>query len=149
MLSLNDTICNIIKTDNLNIALSEDNGNEIANILTRNKINYNLIDIKDPKSDSNSLILSLEDDRLKKSYDHLGKLILKFQKNFIIIRKLHKEEYITTTHNMIMSLGFNAIIKLKEDDLFYIIYAYNISNYKMTPDWLNSKNWANPELWEK
>ena len=46
MLNLNDTICNIIKTDNLNIALSEDNGNEIANILIRNKINYNLIDIK-------------------------------------------------------------------------------------------------------
>ena len=149
MLNLNDTICNIIKTDNLNIALSEDNGNEIANILIRNKINYNLIDIKDPKSDGNSLILSLEDDRLKKSYDHLGKLILKFQKNFIIIRKLHKEEYITTTHNMIMSLGFNAILKLKENDLFYIFYAYNISNYKMTPDWLNSENWANPELWEK
>ena len=48
-----------------------------------------------------------------------------------------------------MSLCFNAILKLKENDLFYIFYAYNISNYKMTPDWLNSENWANPELWEK
>ena len=83
MLSLNDTICNIIKTDNLNISLSEDNGNEIANILIRNKINYNLIDIKDQKSDGNYLILSQEDNKLEKAYDHLGKIILKFKKNFI------------------------------------------------------------------
>ena len=29
------------------------------------------------------------------------------------------------------------------------IFIYDISEYKDNPDWLNSKNWANPELWEK
>lgn len=30
-----------------------------------------------------------------------------------------------------------------------VIFIYDISKYKETPDWLNSDNWANPELWEK
>ncbi len=29
------------------------------------------------------------------------------------------------------------------------LYEYNILNYKSVPDWLNAKNWANPELWNK
>ena len=29
------------------------------------------------------------------------------------------------------------------------VFIYDISNYKDNPDWLNNKNWANPELWEK
>ena len=29
------------------------------------------------------------------------------------------------------------------------LYEYNILNYKSIPDWLNAKNWANPELWDK
>lgn len=29
------------------------------------------------------------------------------------------------------------------------LFKYNIEDYKKTPDWLNSNNWANPEMWEK
>lgn len=29
------------------------------------------------------------------------------------------------------------------------LYEYNILSYKNVPDWLNAKNWANPELWDK
>jgi hypothetical protein len=29
------------------------------------------------------------------------------------------------------------------------IYEFNIKDYKLNPDWLNAKYWANPELWEK
>lgn len=29
------------------------------------------------------------------------------------------------------------------------LYEFNILNYKTVPDWLNAKNWANPELWGK
>lgn len=28
-------------------------------------------------------------------------------------------------------------------------YGFDISDYKRTPDWLNSKYWANPRLWDK
>lgn len=30
-----------------------------------------------------------------------------------------------------------------------VIYEFNIKDYKLNPDWLNAKFWANPELWEK
>ena len=50
---------------------------------------------------------------------------------------------------MLMSLGFKMIFKLDENNLFYFFYTYSISSYKNIPDWLNSDNWANPELWEK
>lgn len=29
------------------------------------------------------------------------------------------------------------------------MYEFDISTYKTTPDWLNSKNWANPNLFDK
>jgi len=29
------------------------------------------------------------------------------------------------------------------------VFIYDISEYKDNPDWLNSENWANPDLWEK
>ncbi len=29
------------------------------------------------------------------------------------------------------------------------LFEFDISTYKTTPDWLNPRNWANPELWER
>lgn len=29
------------------------------------------------------------------------------------------------------------------------LYQFDIATYKHTPDWLNPRNWANPELWDK
>lgn len=29
------------------------------------------------------------------------------------------------------------------------LYAFDIATYKVTPDWLNSRYWANPELWDR
>ncbi|MFW6041456.1 MAG: DUF6231 family protein [Guyparkeria sp.] len=29
------------------------------------------------------------------------------------------------------------------------VYQFDIHDYKQTPDWLNPRNWANPELWDK
>jgi len=29
------------------------------------------------------------------------------------------------------------------------IYLFDIETYKRTPDWLNARHWANPELWGK
>ena len=30
-----------------------------------------------------------------------------------------------------------------------MLCTYDIANYKRTPDWLNPRHWANPELWDK
>lgn len=29
------------------------------------------------------------------------------------------------------------------------LYQFDINNYKTTPDWFNSRDWANPEMWDK
>ncbi|MDR9413953.1 MAG: DUF6231 family protein [Spiribacter sp.] len=28
-------------------------------------------------------------------------------------------------------------------------YEFDMAHYKVTPDWLNARHWANPELWDK
>ncbi|MEJ2059278.1 MAG: DUF6231 family protein [Acidihalobacter sp.] len=30
-----------------------------------------------------------------------------------------------------------------------VLYRYDVSTYKRTPDWLNPRFWAHPELWDK
>jgi len=45
--------------------------------------------------------------------------------------------------------GLVHIGALGEDDAPMQIYAFDIATYKITPDWLNSKYWANPELFGK
>ena len=52
-------------------------------------------------------------------------------------------------HKTVMSLGFQARRQIQQNNIFFVFYIYNISSYKKSPDWLNSDNWANPELWEK
>ncbi|WP_290652932.1 DUF6231 family protein [Aquisalimonas sp.] len=29
------------------------------------------------------------------------------------------------------------------------LYGFDVGTYKTTPDWLNPRYWANPELWGK
>ena len=36
-----------------------------------------------------------------------------------------------------------------DDNDEIIVFIYDISEYKDNPDWLNSENWANPDLWDK
>lgn len=46
--------------------------------------------------------------------------------------------------NQLRALGFTGQ-QAKDKDA----YVFNIANYKETPEWLNARNWANPELWDK
>tara|TARA_Y100001936_G_scaffold218236_1_gene230748 strand:+ start:4663 stop:5097 length:435 start_codon:yes stop_codon:yes gene_type:complete len=49
--------------------------------------------------------------------------------------------------NILFSYGYKYF-GLSENDEAQV-FIYDISEYKDNPDWLNNKNWANPELWEK
>lgn len=31
----------------------------------------------------------------------------------------------------------------------WMLYCYDIHNYKTTPDWLNKRHWANPQRWDQ
>lgn len=39
--------------------------------------------------------------------------------------------------------------KTEQTNSIIALYKYDIASYKKTPDWLNPKNWANPEMWNK
>ncbi len=49
--------------------------------------------------------------------------------------------------NILIGYGYKYF-GLSEDNKADV-FIYDISEYKDEPDWLNSDNWANPELWEK
>ena len=53
----------------------------------------------------------------------------------------------TKCKNIFFSYGYKYQGKCNDDKV--LVFIYDIAEYKDNPDWLNNKNWANPELWEK
>ena len=149
MIDLNTVLSRLIKDSDEVVFLSEYNSDEISEILKIKKINYKRFNIQTQIKNGDLLLASLNDKNINMYYDKIGKLLLTYQHKFIIVRKLDTSNYITDAHNIIMSLGFKLIYNLNENNLFYLFYAYNIEDYKKTPDWLNNEYWANPDLWEK
>ncbi|AWN16946.1 DUF6231 family protein [Salinisphaera sp. LB1] len=48
-----------------------------------------------------------------------------------------------------LGLGFRRLPSQRAIESAYWLYRYDIFDYKITPDWLNSRYWANPEQWGK
>ncbi|MBF7690487.1 DUF6231 family protein [Acinetobacter pollinis] len=53
--------------------------------------------------------------------------------------------------NLMRELGFSQMLREQGegDSPILELWQFNILDYKSTPDWLNSKFWANPENWNK
>lgn len=45
--------------------------------------------------------------------------------------------------------GLDAVGEARHGDRVLSLYGFDIDHYKRTPDWLNPRHWANPELWGK
>ena len=43
--------------------------------------------------------------------------------------------------------GFESLGTVRAGDAVLDTYGFDIDRYKRTPDWLNARHWANPELW--
>lgn len=43
--------------------------------------------------------------------------------------------------------GFDRLGTVRAGDAVLDTYGFDIDRYKRTPDWLNARHWANPELW--
>ncbi len=50
---------------------------------------------------------------------------------------------------MLTSLGFHRWQASTDATGKRTWFIFDLAHYKVTPDWLNPKNWANPELWDK
>ena len=102
---------------------------------------------------ANSLIIYVIDKKIKeqiKTSEIISRLTLLNPENIIAISPSLSKNYSDDSfYKTLISFGYKLFSFVKEKDVFYFFYAYNISNYKNIPDWLNNENWANPELWEK
>jgi len=49
----------------------------------------------------------------------------------------------------LFSFALSKVASYSQDGVEYGLFKYNINDYKKTPDWLNSDNWANPQMWGK
>lgn len=45
------------------------------------------------------------------------------------------------------AFAFEPQGSVRAGDSLRAAYAFDIDRYKHTPDWLDARNWANPELW--
>ena len=64
-----------------------------------------------------------------------------------IINDTYMQNNETQCKNIFFSYGYKYQGKYNDDKVS--VFIYDIAEYKDNPDWLNNKNWANPELWEK
>ena len=115
MRDLNNILLSIIR-EHKDIDLFEDNGDEISDILEKNKIKFNYIKFLSKVNKGDMLILYIRDSSIINNYDELGKLLLTFEKGVIIIRKISSQDYITDSHNLIMSLGFMMHSQISNDN---------------------------------
>ena len=115
MHDLQNIILAIVADDNSHSLLAENNGHDISKILNARKLSYSFVKISNYDVQGDLLILFLKDNTLIDSYDYIGRMTHNFQERFIIIRKLDTQDYITDTHNMLMSLGFKMIFKSNEN----------------------------------
>lgn len=53
------------------------------------------------------------------------------------------------THTELLALGMHHVADYGDTAITHALYAFNIADYKSTPDWLNSQHWAHPELFDK
>ncbi|AGY91941.1 hypothetical protein SPICUR_04820 [Spiribacter curvatus] len=49
----------------------------------------------------------------------------------------------------LIGLGFRRWETTGEGDDRRRWYEFSLADYKVTPDWLNARHWANPELWDR
>ena len=47
------------------------------------------------------------------------------------------------------AFGLTADAESADDSRPWRLFSYEVGQYKLTPEWLNNKGWANPEQWEK
>lgn len=74
------------------------------------------------------------------------------------LRDIHAERVIVIaaesqgaalSRHALIGLGFHRRAVSADGDVRRRWYEFDMAHYKVTPDWLNARNWANPELWDK
>tara|TARA_Y100000768_G_scaffold231991_1_gene175243 strand:- start:1352 stop:1837 length:486 start_codon:yes stop_codon:yes gene_type:complete len=136
------------------IYVSEKYNDHILNSLTNN---FDLLetkkcigDIRDFARKEDLIILEINEQQFSQDILlDIAKLRTYHQTNLIILVKHQGNLQPNQFHETLMSYGFKNLFGEKLQNIFYDLYEYNIIDYKIKPEWLNSDYWANPELWKK
>ncbi len=107
---------------------------------------YTLNNVKDHLTTEELIVFIIESKKLTdhsffKSIHGLNNIVL----YAIDIESCQKNDVLYK--NTLFSYGYKYHGLTKDDKAE--VFIYDIADYKNKPDWLNNKNWANPELWEK
>ena len=133
--------------ENINIYNLTKNNDIISTYNLENySIHYNMDVINaNPFSEEQLFIFIIDVNQLKQTFfnkiNGLNNILLFISNNNDF--KRNETDYI----KLLISYGYKYH-KIDADDKIKV-FIYDISEYKDNPDWLNSENWANPELWDK
>ena len=98
-----------------------------------------------PFSEEQLFIFIIEPSELNNSFFYKTNRL-----NNTLLFVIKNDDYKINTTNykkLLISHGYKYQ-KIDDNDVIEV-FIYDISEYKDNPDWLNSENWANPDLWEK
>ncbi len=68
-----------------------------------------------------------------------------------VVRDLHSDRVLHIENSTDWKLANSLALGFYQLDTIenFNVYGFDIQTYKLTPSWLNSRHWANPELWDK
>ena len=133
--------------ENINIYNLTKNNDIISTYNLENySIHYNMDVINaNPFSEEQLFIFIIDVNQLKQTFfnkiNGLNNILLFISNNNDF--KRNETDYI----KLLISYGYKYH-KIHNNNKIKV-FIYDISEYKDNPDWLNSENWANPELWDK
>ncbi|WP_018865016.1 MULTISPECIES: DUF6231 family protein [Thioalkalivibrio] len=76
----------------------------------------------------------------------LGGLRDRWADEVLILHRLDDERW---GLNEFLALGFRRDPDAESAAPDHAVYRTSLYDYKLTPDWLNARFWANPEMWDK
>jgi hypothetical protein len=66
-----------------------------------------------------------------------------------ILALLPLQENSAWQHGDMIGHGFTSLRRFAHTPQPLELFEFDVASYKTTPDWLNSKHWANPQLFDK
>ena len=68
----------------------------------------------------------------------------------LVPMETHRDDYRSRWADAdFIALGMTLVDRVSMEGEDSSLYGFDIDSYKSTPDWLNPKGWAHPELWGK
>lgn len=67
----------------------------------------------------------------------------------VVVEPRDERRDVVWTANELRALGLAQWAEQPGSDTVLRAFGYDVTTYKKTPDWLNPRHWAHPELWDR